>query len=133
MREAPGFKAYERAHDWALQRTRLTHSLGLPTAQTMFGLGVLDDGVDAAVTVTVGRGATGADELRRIESAVLAVPGVNLVALVEPVGGAAAAVSITVRTEEYELQVLNLEMSGGALARGPVRLAQLVRREGGIQ
>jgi len=104
-----GMEAYARAHAWALQRARVAAWLRLPTPRTLFGLAMRHDGIDALITLSVAAG-LGAVERSRLEAAVLALDGIDLIALVEPVTGSgrpATPVAITVRDGDYELRVLS--------------------------
>lgn len=107
--EVLGMEAYARAHAWALQRARIAAGLRLPTPPTLFGLAMRHDGIDAAVTLSVGPGVAAADRLR-LEAAVLSLDGIDLVALIEPAieaGRTGAPVVITVRDDDYELRVVS--------------------------
>ena len=104
-----GMEAYARAQVWALQRARVAAWLRLPTPRTLFWPGQCVDGIDALVTLSVAAG-LGAVERSRLEAAVLALDGIDLIALVEPVTGSgrpATPVAITVRDGDYELRVLS--------------------------
>ena len=66
-------------------------------------------GIDALVTLRVAEG-LGAVERSRLGAAVLALDRIDLIALVEPVtesGRPATRVAITVRDDDYELQVVS--------------------------
>ena len=78
-------------------------------ATDLFGLAMRHDGIDALITLSVAAG-LGAVERSRLEAAVLALDGIDLIALVEPVTGSgrpATPVAITVRDGDYELRVLS--------------------------
>lgn len=84
--------------------------LRLPTPPTLFGLALRHDGIDAVVTLSVGPGPA-AGERSRLESVLLSLEGIGLIALMEPVIATGRTgtppVAITARDSNYELRVVS--------------------------